>query len=92
MIYHSPTSSPEPDLMLQIRWAPLVIANRTLSPAFVEEAEEKQKCEQVDVEEEEESKDTFEVNSEPPSPLVPSEPPSTSQPAPSPSPPPRKST
>jgi hypothetical protein len=85
VIHHSPNSSPEPDLMLQSRLAPLVVANRTPSPAFVEEEEEKQKREQVGVEEEEESKDIFDVNPEPPSPLVPSEPP-TSQPAPSPSP------
>jgi hypothetical protein len=82
VIHHSPSSSPEPDFMLQSRLAPLVIANRTPSPAFIEE--EKQKREQVDAEEEEENKDTFDVNPEPPSPLVPSEPPTSQPPSPSP--------
>ena len=83
--HDSPSSSPEPDLMLQSRLAPLIIANRTPSPAFVEVDDEKPKHEQVDIVEEEERKDMFDVNTEPPSPLVPSAPP-TSQPMPSPSP------
>jgi len=83
VIQNSPSSSPEPGLMLQSRLAPLVIANRMPSPAFVEE-EEKRKGEQVDIEEEEENKDTFDAHP-PPSPLVPSKPP-TSQPGSSPSP------
>ena len=83
--HDSPSSSPEPDLMLQSRLAPFIIANRTPSPAFVEEEDEKPKHELVDVEEEEERKNTFDVNPEPPSPLVPSVPP-RSQPTPSPSP------
>jgi hypothetical protein len=41
-LHHSPSSSPEPDLMLQSRVAPLVVANRTPSPTFVEEEEGKQ--------------------------------------------------
>ena len=71
--------------MLQSRLAPLIIANRTPSPAFVEEEDERPNHELKDAEEEEERKDTFDVNPEPPSPLVPSALP-TSQPTPSPSP------